>query len=101
MQLGRLEHELLRFHRNIVHDHMDDPEDLKHVVDVPGMWSFIEEAYEKFSTKHREQIAAEAGPLGKHVAFHGFDGNNESSQLSIARFLIDDMGRFSRFKNEI
>lgn len=85
--------------QGVFHDHVDNPEDVTHVVDVLDMWSFIEEAYEKFSDKQREQIAEEVGPLGQHVTFHGFDGNNESSQLSIARFLIKEMNRFSRFKD--
>lgn len=85
--------------QGVFHDHIDDPKDVSHVVDVLDMWSFIEEAYEKLSAKQKAQIAEEVGPLGTHVAFHGFDGNNESSQLSIARFLIDDMGRFARFKD--
>ena len=84
--------------QGVFHDHVDDPGDLKHVVDTLDTWSFIEEAYEKFTPNQREQIATEVGPMGTHVAFHGFDGNNESSQLSIARFLIEDMERFSRFK---
>lgn len=84
--------------QGVFHDHVDDPEEVKHVVDVLDMWSFIEEAYEKFSAKQRAQIAEEVGPLGSHVSFHGFDGNNESSQLSIARFLVEDMERFARFK---
>lgn len=84
--------------QGVFHDHVDDPADLSHVVDVLDMWSFIEEAYERFSPAERAQIAADVGPLGEHVAFHGFDGNNEASQMSIARFLIDNMGRFQRFK---
>ena len=84
--------------QGVFHDHVDDPEDLKHVVDVLDMWSFVEEAYERFTSAERAQIEKDAGPLGKHVSFHGFDGNNESSQLSIARFLIDHMDRFQRFK---
>lgn len=84
--------------QGVFHDHVDDPTDLKHVVDVLDMWSFIEEAYERFTPGERKQIAIDVGPLGEHVSFHGFDGNNESSQLSIARFLIEHMGRFERFK---
>ena len=84
--------------QGVFHDHVDNPEDLKHVVDTLDTWSFIEEAFEKFTPPQRDQIATEVGPLGTQVAFHGFDGNNESSQLSIARFLIEDMERFSRFK---
>jgi uncharacterized protein len=80
------------------HDHVDHPRDVKHVVDVLDMWSFIEEAYAKFTVEQREQIAEDVGPLGSHVAFHGFDGNHESSQLGIALFLIEEMERFQRFK---
>jgi len=82
----------------VFHDHVDNPRDLSHVVDVLDMWSFIEEAYEKFSAEQKTAIAEQVGPLGKHVRFTGFDGNNESSQMSIARFLVEDMDRFSRFK---
>jgi uncharacterized protein YfbU (UPF0304 family) len=32
------------------------------------------------------------------VKFIGFDGNNESELMGIARFLIDDMERFTSFK---
>lgn len=82
----------------VFHDHVDNPRDVKHVVDVLDMWSFIEEAYERFSAAQKATIAEQVGPLGKHVKFTGFDGNNESSQMSIAMFLVDDMDRFSRFK---
>ncbi|MFL9933923.1 YfbU family protein [Paraburkholderia sp. RL18-103-BIB-C] len=82
----------------VFHDHVDNPRDLKHVVDVLDMWSFIEEAYEGFSAAEKAAIAEQVGPLGKHVRFTGFDGNNESSQMSIAMFLVEEMGRFSRFK---
>ena len=84
--------------QGVFHDHVDNPDDLNHVVDTLDTWSFMEEAYERFTPAQREQIATEVGHSGTDVAFHGFDGNNEPSQLSIARFLIDDMKRFSRFK---
>lgn len=84
--------------QGVFHDHVDNPDDLQHVVDTLDTWAFIEEACERFTASQREQIATEVGPLGAHIEFQGFDGNNESSQLSIARFLIEDMDRFSRFK---
>lgn len=85
--------------QGVFHDHVDNPADLEYVVKVLDMWSFIEEAYAKFSPEQRAQIAEEVGPWAKTVEFHGFDGNNEASQYSIARFLINDMNRFSRFKD--
>ncbi|MFL9867612.1 YfbU family protein [Paraburkholderia fungorum] len=84
--------------QGVFHDHVDNPRDVNHVVDVLDMWSFIEEAYEKFSSAQKTGIAEQVGPLGKHVQFSGFDGNNESSQMSIARFLVNKMDRFARFK---
>lgn len=85
--------------QGVFHDHVDNPADLEYVVNVLDMWSFIEEAYAKFTPAQRAQIAEEVGPWAKQVEFHGFDGNNEASQYSIALFLVNDMNRFSRFKD--
>lgn len=82
----------------LFHDHEDDPRDVNFVCDVLDMWSFVERAYEKLSKKDRDRIEKEAEPFGKHVKFKGFDGNNETSHMGIARFLIEKMDRFSEFK---
>ena len=71
---------------------------VRDVVNYLDMWSFLEEAHASFDAPTREHVAREAEPFGRHVRFSGFDGNNESEALSIARILVDDMGRFSRFK---
>ncbi|MFM0085012.1 YfbU family protein [Paraburkholderia sediminicola] len=84
--------------QGVFHDHVDNPRDVSHVVDVLDMWSFIEEGYEKFGAAEKAAIAEQVGPLGKHVQLSGFDGNSESSQMSIARFLVNKMDRFARFK---
>lgn len=78
-------------------DGEETPEDVKDVVEYLDMWSFLEEAYATFDEEGRSLIAKTAEPLGKHVRFPGFDGNNEGELLSIARILVEDMGRFSRF----
>lgn len=82
----------------LYHDHEDDPSHVRFVVDVLDMWSFIEEGYSKLDKKEKARVEAEVGPLGKHVQFIGFDGNNESEYMGIARFLIDKMDRFGSFK---
>jgi hypothetical protein len=74
------------------------PPTVSEVVDTLDMWSFIEEAYETFGDTEKKKIETEADPFGKHIQFSGFDGNNETEHMSIARFLVEDMGRFSRFK---
>jgi uncharacterized protein YfbU (UPF0304 family) len=81
----------------IFHGHEDDPRDLREVVDVLDMWDFIEGACDGLGKKDREKLEKDAIPFGKLVRFPGFDGNNESSHLAIAGFLVNKMGRFSRF----
>ena len=82
----------------VFHDHVDSPQVLSEVVDTLEMWSFIESAYKELSQEDKSSIEAEAVPLGKYVSFRGFDGNNESEHLSIARVLIEKLGRFESFK---
>lgn len=82
----------------IFHGHADKQARVGFVVDVLEMWSFLEEAFEELSDEDKAWLAKEADPLGKHVTFTGFDGNNEGEHMSIARFLVDDLQRFSRFR---
>ena len=80
----------------LFHNHADRPADVTLVVNVLDMWDFIEERIEKLTPKEKERLkAANHDFLPK---FHGFDGNNEATLMSIALFLVEKMGRFSRFK---
>lgn len=74
------------------------PELVSEVVNYLEMWWFIEEAVSLFGPEDSARLEREAAPFGKHVRFTGFDGNNEPKPLGIARILIEDMGRFTRFK---
>lgn len=82
----------------IYHNHEDDPRDVRFVVDVLDMWSFIEEGYEALSKKDKDRVEKEASPFGKHVKFAGFDGNHEVPLLGIARFFPEKLDRFTRFQ---
>lgn len=82
----------------IFHGHSDKQARVSFVVDVLDMWSFMEEAFEELGKEEKARLAKEADPFGKRVQFPGFDGNNESEHLSIARFLINDLDRFTRFR---
>lgn len=82
----------------LFHDHVDNRQVLHEVVDVLGMWSFLEEGYEMLSASEKARVEKEADPFGKYVSFTGFDGNNESEHMGIALFLVEKMDRFSRFK---
>jgi uncharacterized protein YfbU (UPF0304 family) len=83
----------------IVGDSPDEtPPHVTEVVDILEMWTFLEEAYDGFGPPDRKKIETEAAPFGSKVKFSGFDGNNETELMSVARFLVDDMERFQRFK---
>jgi uncharacterized protein len=84
--------------QGLFHDYEDDPRDVRFVANVLDMWTFVERAYEKLSATDKARVELDAEPFGKFVEFPGFDGNNETSQMGIARFFIDQMKRFSRFK---
>lgn len=82
----------------LFHDHVDKPDNVRFVVDVLDMWSFIQRAHARLPAKERSRVESEADPFGKDVKFPGFDGNNESELISIARFFVEKMGRFTEFK---
>lgn len=82
----------------VYHNYEDDPRDVRFVVDVLDMWSFLEDGYEALSKKDKDRVEKEAEPFGKHVKFAGFDGNNEAPLLGIARFFPEKLDRFTRFK---
>ncbi len=82
----------------LFHDHVDSDSVVSEVVDVLDMWSLMENGYASLSETDKQRIAVEADPFGKHVVFSGFDGNNETEHYSVARFMIDDLERFSGFK---
>jgi len=84
----------------LFHDHIDKRSRVSFVVNVLDMWDFLEEAFEKLDDDEKARLAEAADPFGKHVRFPGFDGNNETEYMSIARFLVDDLSRFSRFKDK-
>jgi Uncharacterized conserved protein len=82
----------------VTHDHTVDPKKVREVVDILDMWDFIEDAYRNYSDEQKAKIEAAVGAFGKNPQFLGFDGNNETEHMSIARFLVQKLGRFQRFK---
>lgn len=80
----------------IFHGHADKQSRVGFVVDVLDMWSFIEEGHEDLSDGDKARLTEETDRT--NVVFPGFDGNNEGEYLSIARFLVEDLERFSRFR---
>jgi uncharacterized protein len=81
----------------VFHTHADSPKDVKFVVDVLDMWVIIEQSYERLSDKEKKHFEEETGR--SKPQFLGFDGNNETTLMGIAQFMVKEVGRFSHFKN--
>jgi len=86
-------------YQGLLHKYHDDERTLHEVMDILDMWYFIESAYDKMSQKDKDYIKANVKHFDNDVRFPGFDGNNESEHRSIARFLIEEMDRFTEFKD--
>ena len=82
----------------VFHDYETPTEVVKESVDVLSMWTRLEESFEHLSDQDKSWLEKQAEPFGKQVRFPGFDGNNESTYISAARFMIDHLDRFQRFK---
>ena len=82
----------------VVHEHTDDRAALSLVVNTLDMWNFIERGYAELSAVEKKTLETTIGPTGTNPSFFGFDGNHESEHMGIASFLINEMGRFPRFK---
>jgi uncharacterized protein len=68
------------------------------VVDILGMWSFIESACSKFSEAEKSRLRSEVGPWASDAKFWGFDGRTEGEYMSIALFLVNELGLFQAVK---
>lgn len=84
-------------YQGLLHGEYDDEQTLSEVVNILDMWNFIESSYARMPKKDKDYIKTNA--KSEAVKFVGFDGNNESKHRSIARFLVEKMGRFSEFKD--
>jgi len=76
-----------------------DNRDIKsEVVDMLDMFNFVEAAVERLGDEDRKRLEDAVGHLDL-ARFTGFDGNHEIEHASVLSFLVEDMGRFSRFKD--
>ncbi len=75
----------------------DDRALVTEVVDILEMWSFVEEAVERLSATEKRELDEATGGFGER--FFGFDGNHEIEHKSVMAFLVEDLDRFTRFRD--
>jgi uncharacterized protein YfbU (UPF0304 family) len=75
-----------------------DHEVVAQVYDIMSMWQHIENSYKQLSQEGQARVTGEAARLVREPEFAGFAGNDEAQHLSVARFLIDQLGLYGLFK---
>ena len=75
-----------------------EPSVVRETIEILDMWHHIEADWAKLSKSDRKLVAAEVQRIGKEPRFLGFDGNNESDHLSVAHFVIEQLGMFQSLK---
>lgn len=77
-------------------DGASNPPHVTHVLDVLDMWSSIEDSYAALTSGETARYAADTGHT-YDPQFPGFHEHSEADEHSAARFLINEMGRFSKY----
>lgn len=74
-----------------------EPPELREVLDILEMWSYIEASYTDLDENEKENLLARTTPFTTAPQFTGFDGNNEAEYISISSILINQLDRFQDF----
>ena len=90
---------LRRRYPGIFHQDEDNEARVRDVVDVLEVWSFLEQSHARLSQAEKNRVENETEFSAEDIVFSGFDGNNETEDLCIAGFLIDQLGWFEHFKD--
>jgi hypothetical protein len=75
------------------------PKLVKEVIDILDMWSLIETSHRALSEAAKAKLAEDIVPFGHNPKFHGFDGGTEAKHVSVASFLINDLGIYEEFRD--
>lgn len=69
---------------------------VRETADIMTMWSVLEAHYGRLDSTEKAHVDASI-PSYEHVVFAGFDGNDGAGHYGVAKFLVEDMRRFSEF----
>ena len=82
----------------VLPDHGDTDQQVKEVGDILDMWRFIETDFAALDPNEKQKVIA---AYGMEPKFYGFDGNNEIEHLSIAKMMVERMGRYDHFRGRV
>lgn len=76
----------------------DENPQVRFVAKVLDMWERLEYQFNNFDPVEKAELEQKAGVFGRDVRFRGFDGNNETEEMSITSIFVEDLDRWSDFK---
>lgn len=82
----------------VFHDYERPLPVVRETVDILLMWERLEQSFADLKPAQTEWLAKNVEPFSGKAHFPGFDGNNETDYVGAARFLVNQLGRFSYFK---
>jgi uncharacterized protein YfbU (UPF0304 family) len=85
-------------YHGLLHDEEVSDHVVKETGDILSMWRDLEGSYKRLGAADKERIEAEVPYYGKDPRFTGFDGNEESEHMGVARVLIERLERFEEYK---
>lgn len=74
-----------------------DEEVVSEVGEIMTMWRVLEDSFNALAAADQAKVLEAIDPWPE-VKFRGFDGNNESTHMSAAGFMINKLDRFAEFK---
>ena len=74
-----------------------NPPYVSHVLDVLDMWLFLEDTYASLTAEDAVRFRRETGHE-YDPQFPGFDGHSETDECKAAQYVIEEMGRFGKFR---
>jgi uncharacterized protein YfbU (UPF0304 family) len=81
----------------VFHGHETPNAVVDETVNILTMWERLEVSYQSLSHADKDWLSIQVSLSSAGVLFPGFDGNNESSYISAADFLVNHLHRFSHF----
>ena len=77
----------------------EDPSVVLEAFSILVMWSDMHRAYARLAKDEQERVMLEAKDTDDKFAFAGFGVDNEKEHLSVAIFMVEQLGLFSELKN--
>lgn len=89
---------VLNWAYDIKDENDENPPHVTAVVNALDMYDFMKESFDRLDAQDKAVVEAAVPSAAVAVEFPGFDGNNEGRYRTAARFLVNELDRFTSMK---